>query len=109
MAIQGILSQAGPLPITVNFNALSDGAVILEVNGSIWTMNPNSMIGIQIAIDGSPVGNAQVFSNTPSTHRTVVPAYIPLKLTFGPHSITLGPFPGTLSDLNDLYTAVLHY
>ena len=109
MPVQGILSQPGPLPITINFNALSDGSVILEVNGSIWTQIPNSMIGIQIAIDGGPVGKAQIFSNTPSTHRTVVPAYIPLQLKFGPHSITLSPFPGTVSDQNDFYTAVIHY
>ena len=111
MPIQVIVSQAGPLPITVNFKALSDAPVCLEVNGSIWTQTPNNMIGIQIQMDGATVGKAQIFSNGSSTHRAVVPAYIPLQLSFGQHSLTLSPQPGstTVSDLNDFYTAVLHY
>ena len=111
MPIQVILSQQGPLPITVNFKALSDAPVTLEVNGSVWTQTANSMIGIQAAIDGGAVGKAQVFSNTSTTHRTVVPAYVPLQLAFGQHSITLSALPGTstVSDQNDFFTAVLHY
>ena len=111
MPVQVILSQQGPLPITVNFKALSDAPVTLEVNGSIWTQSANSMIGIQVAIDGGAVGKAQIFSNTASTHRAVVPTYIPLQLAFGQHSITLSAVPGstTVSDQNDFYTAVLHY
>jgi hypothetical protein len=111
MPVQILLSQQGPLPITVNFKAMSDAPVTLEVSGSIWTQSANSMIGIQIAIDGTAVGKAQIFSNGASTHRAVVPAYIPLQLPFGQHSITLSAVPGstTVSDLNDGYTAVLHY
>lgn len=111
MPVQVILSQQGPLPITVNFNALSDAPVFLEVNGSIWTQSANSMIAIQIAIDGGAVGKAQIYSNTQATHRAVVPAYIPLQLAFGSHSLTLSAQPGTttVSDSNDIYTAVLHY
>jgi len=111
MPIQVLLSQPGPLPITVNFSALSDAPVTLEVNGSIWTQTANSLIGIQIAIDGAVAGKAEIFSNGASTHRAAVPAYIPLQLKFGPHSLTLSAQPGstTVSDFNDRYTAVLHY
>jgi hypothetical protein len=111
MPVQVILSQQGPLPITVNFSALSDAPVTLEVNGSVWTQTANNMTGIQIAIDGGAVGKAQIFSNASSTHRAVVPAYIPLQVAFGQHSITLSALPNstTVSDLNDFYTAVLHY
>jgi hypothetical protein len=111
MPIQVILSQQGPLPITVNFKALSDAPVTLEVNGSVWTQTANNMIGIQVAIDGGAVGKAQLFSNASTTHRAVVPAYVPLQLAFGQHSITLSALPGTstVSDQNDFYTAVLHY
>ena len=111
MPIQVILSQQGPLPITVNFKALSDAPVTLEVNGSVWTQTANNMIGIQVAIDNAAVGKAQIFSNAAATHRAVVPAYIPLQLKFGQHSLTLSALPGTttVSDQNDFYTAVLHY
>jgi hypothetical protein len=111
MPIQIIVSQQGALPITVNFKALSDAPVTLEVQGSVWTQSANSMIGIQVAIDNAAVGKAQIFSNTQATHRAVVPAYIPLQLAFGQHSITLSTIPGstTVSDQNDFFTAVLHY
>ena len=111
MPVQVILTQQGPLPITVNFSALSDAPVTLEVNGSVWTQTANNLIGIQVAIDGGAVGKAQIFSNASSTHRAVVPAYIPLQLKFGQHSLTLSALPGTstVSDQNDFYTAVLHY
>src|SRR5215510_12264261 len=111
MPVQVLLSQKGPLPISANFNVLSDQPVYLEVNGSVWTQSPNNMTGIQIRIDEGVVGTAQIFSNAPSTHRAVVPAYIPLQLAFGQHSILLSTEPNTstVSDFNDFYTAVLHY
>ena len=63
MAIQVILSQAGPLPITANFNAPGDSPMYIEVNGSVWTQSANQMIGIAIALDGQAVATAQIFSN----------------------------------------------
>ena len=110
MAIQVILSQAGPLPITANFNAPGDEPMYIEVNGSVWTQSVNAVIGIAIQLDGKSVGTAQVFSNANATHRTVVPAYIPVKLSQGQHKLQLSAAPGTtVSDFNDFFTAVIHY
>jgi hypothetical protein len=111
MAVQVILSQVGPLPIKATFQALGDSPMYIEVNGSVWTQTANQMIGIAIDLDGTVVGNAQIFSNAASTHRAVVPAYIAVKLQQGQHTLTLSAKPGTttVSDFNDLYTAVIHY
>ncbi len=110
MAIQVIVEQQGPLPIKVPFNVVSDAPVYLEVNGSVWSGTPNTMIGILIEVDGVAVGKALIFSNTAATHRTVVPSYAQLQLGFGQHTITLSPVtPTTTSDFNDFYTAVIHY
>jgi hypothetical protein len=81
----------------------------VEVNGTVWTQTANVMIGIDILIDGQGVGKAVVFSNAPSTHRAVVPAYIQVKLGQGQHKITLAASANTVSDLNDRFTAVIHY
>jgi hypothetical protein len=44
------------------------------------------------------------------THRAVVPSYIPVNLTFGPHKITLLPATAdTTSDYNDLFDVILIY
>ena len=109
MAVQVLLSQVGPLPITAQFNSVGDSPMYIEVNGSVWTQTSNAMIGIDIAIDGQNVGTARIFSNTNTTHRAVVPAYIPVKLGQGPHKITLSAAANTVSDFNDSYTAVIHY
>jgi len=111
MAIQVIFNQkAGPLPLTATFNAPSDAPMYLEVTGSVWTQTANQMIGIGIKLDNQAVGQAQIFSNTASTHRTVVPTYIPIQLKQGQHTLVLGPATApTTADLNDLFTAVLHY
>jgi hypothetical protein len=110
MAVQVILNLPGPLPVKNTFDAPGDMLMHIEVQGSIWTQTANQMIGIDIALDGAKIGTAQIFSNANSTHRTVVPAYIPVKLTQGQHTLALSVAnSATVSDLNDSYIAVLHY
>lgn len=110
MAIQIIVNQAGPLPITVPFSSPSDAPMYLEVNGSVWAPSANNMIGIGIDLDGQTIGAAQIFSNGNATHRAVVPAYIPIQLDQGQHTLSLYINNGeTTSDYNDFYTAVIHY
>jgi hypothetical protein len=110
MAIQVIISQVGPLPITATFNAPGDEPMYLEVNGSVWTQSANNMIGIAIELDGQNVGAAQIFCNGATTHRAVVPAYIPIQLSEGQHTLTLsGNSSATVSDINDFYNAVIHF
>ncbi len=110
MSVQIIISQAGPLPIKATFSAPGDEPMYIEVNGSVWSQGANNLIGIEISLDGQAVGAAQIFSNGSATHRAVVPAYIPIQLGPGPHTLTLSPSTGpTVSDGNDFYTAVIHY
>lgn len=91
--------------------APGDMPMYLEVQGSVWTTTANQMIGIQVSIDGTVIGTASIFSNTASTHRAVVPVYLPIKLTQGSHTIALDLAANTktTSDFNDFFTAVLHY
>lgn len=112
MAIQVLLSQKGPLPITINFKSPGDMPCTLEVSGSVWTTTANQMIGIQVQLDGQTLGQANIFSNTSTTHRAVVPAYFNVQLKYGvQHALVLSVAPGgtTTSDFNDFFTAVLHY
>ena len=110
MAVQVLISgKVGPLPITTTFMSPGDMPMYLEVHGSVWSQTANQMLAIQVAIDGAVIGDANIFSNGNSTHRTVVPVYLPVKLDQGSHTLTLTAYQGTVSDGNDLYTAVLHY
>jgi len=69
----------------------------------------NHIIGIEVSLNNKPIGSASTYSNAVATHRAVVPAYIPLQLTFGNHQVFLGAMPGTVSDSNDLFDVVLEY
>jgi len=111
MPILPIISlKAGPLPLSAQFNAPSDAPSTLIVSGSVWTLSNNQMIGVTVQLDGKALGSASIFSNASSTHRATVPAYIPVKLTFGAHTITLVPQNSvTTSDLNDYFNVVLDY
>ena len=112
MAVQILIgNQKGPLPIKATFMAPGDMPMYLEVTGSVWTATANQMIGIQVAVDGKVIGTANIFSNNASTHRNVVPVYLPIKLNQGSHTVelTLAPNTKTTSDFNDFFNAALHY
>ena len=112
MAVQVLIgNQKGPLPIKASFMAPGDMPMYLEVQGSVWTTTQNTMIGIQVTLDGNVIGTANIFSNAASTHRTAVPVYLPIKLTQGSHTIQLDLAANTktTSDFNDFFSAVLHY
>ena len=110
MAVQIIMNQQkGPLPITVSFSPPSDGPSCLVVSGSAWTQTANHTIGIEISLDKKPIGSASIWSNAVATHRALVPKYIPLKLAFGQHELTLTATAGTITDVNDLFNVVLEY
>ena len=111
MPTMSILNQApGPLPIQAKFKAPSDGPACIVLSGSVWSATANQMIGVKLELDGLPIGSAAVFSNGASTHRAVVPSYIPVTLSFGTHTLTLVPLNAvTTADLNDLFDVMLLY
>jgi hypothetical protein len=110
MATQIIISQSGPLPIKVQFQAPTDGPAYLFVAGSVWTQNANNMLVILALLDGQKVAQAQIFANPAATHLAVVPAIAPVTLTQGTHTLQLVPANSyTISDQNDTYTVVLMY
>jgi len=111
LASQIILNQhQGPLPIKVQFSTVTDAPANLIVCGSVWSQTANQMLGIEVILDGKAIGSASIFSNLNATHRAVVPAYIPVKLGFGSHTLELSAANShTISDFNDLYDAILDY
>ncbi len=111
MATLSILNQAkGPLPINVSFSTPSDGPACFALTGSVWSGSANQTIGVVLQLDGVTIGSASIFSNAVSTHRAVVPSYIPVKLAFGTHKLTLVALnSATTSDANDLFDVVLLY
>ena len=100
--VQVVINQVGPLPITQTFTSEIDMEAMLF-------SDVNQMIGIEVLLDGEALGAAEIFSNGATTHRAVVPQYIPINLTIGDHTITLQASTGeTVSDYNDFYRVLVH-
>jgi hypothetical protein len=79
------------------------------VTGSVWSQQA-TLIGIEVSLDGKPIGTSHIFSNNPTVHRATVPTYFPVQLKFGEHTLTLNAAtPGTISDYYDYFDAALFY
>ncbi len=111
---QVVINQNGPLPITASFQALSDGPALVMLSGSVWTQNADTLIGVDLSVDGGPaIGGANIFANNAATHMAVVPIVIPYIFSLGPpptHEITLSAgTTGTVSDQNDFFQVTILY
>jgi hypothetical protein len=107
--IQTVISGAGPLPITTAFTAEGDGDVVFFVSGSAWS-NSASAISITLYLDGQAIGTISGFTNEPSSHKTLVPAFFPATLTAGEHEVSLTvQSSGTVTDYNDNFSVTLIY
>jgi len=93
---QVIISQQGPLPITVTVQTGSVGPATLVVAGSVWSPTANVDIGMSISMDGALIGNSTIYSNGPDTHRTTVPMHLLVTLD--------KPFTGDPPDVAPTYT-----
>ncbi len=108
MQLQQLINQQGPLPLKGGFIAGTSDSVLLVVTGSLWSQSVNVMLQMNVYLDGTQIGVAQIFSNGPSTHRVLPTLFIGLPpLGSGQHTITLAaPSPAT-TDLNDTFAASL--
>ena len=107
---QTLITAVGPLPVKTTFDAEGDGDVIFYVSGSAWSETPGSPLVITLYLDGKPIGTISGFTNEASSHKTLVPAFIPATLTSGQHTVFLQVGNNvTTADLNDNFSVTLFY
>ena len=105
-----VFAQSGPLPIKTQVAIESDEPAIVTLAGSVWTRNPNQMIGISLAIDGSQAGTARIFANPADTHMSVVPMTFSYTFSIGEHVFEVDYLTGAeTSDSNDFYVVTVQY
>jgi hypothetical protein len=115
---QNIINQSGPLPISAEVQTGSVGPATLTVAGSVWSSTANTMIGVEVFLDGAAVGTSVIYSNGTEEHRTTVPVHIGIDLdkpfTGDPpteppvYTVELRPLNAqTNSDGNDVYQVTL--
>ncbi len=99
-------NQTGGLPITVPFQVPLSGDVTIAFSGTAWTQTSNTVIGIDVLLDGVLLGRSLIYSNNASEHRALPTMFFATTLSEGPHKLTFVPTNGnTVSDVNDFYSA----
>jgi len=95
----------GPLPLDIPFNPPLDGPVTIAFSGSAWASVSNTLIGVDVLLDGALLGTALLYSNQTQEHRTLPTQFFASKLSDGAHTITLrATNANTTSDANDFYS-----
>jgi hypothetical protein len=107
MQVLPIINQVGPLPLKAQFNAPLDGPALLVVTGSLWSQTANTLLTMSVAVDGTQIATAQIWSNGVSTHRAFPALFVGFNLTYGQHVLTLTPGANVISDQNDFFNASL--
>ena len=107
--ITNILTATGPLPITANFNADTDIAVLFYVTGSSFTAVGGN-VGVDVYLDGEQIGWAAVFSSETESHKALVASMLLAKMSGGPHTLELRPlaFTNSTADGNDLFSVSMY-
>jgi hypothetical protein len=76
----------------------------------LWATAANAMLQMNVLLDGTQVGAAQLCSNGASTHRTLPTLLVNLQLTDGLHTLQLTQSGANVtSDSNDPFSAMLLY
>ena len=103
---QLLSNQPGPLPLARNFSA-NGGVVLLRVAGSGFAHAPG-IVGMDVEVNGTVVGDVKVFTNEHGSHKS----FVARTLVAGPlpaanHSVILRARPGTQTDFNDFFCVTI--
>lgn len=105
-----IINQPGPLPIKAVFTAPLDGPALLVVTSSLWSTVANTLLQLNVSLDGNQIATGQLWSNGPTTHRALPTLFINIQLPDGQHALVLSlGGSGVTSDVNDFFNASILY
>lgn len=84
------------------------GFVQIFFTGSAWSGAGAAMVGANLIIDGNVVTSAKVFTNEPTSHKSLVPTSLIKGLAVGSHTVTIAfATTQTRVDQNDLFTLIV--
>jgi hypothetical protein len=76
MQILQIINEAGPLPVKAQFNAPVDGPALFAVTGTAWSSSEDVLLQMNVQLDGTQIGTAQIFSNGEPPRTARSPHYL---------------------------------
>jgi hypothetical protein len=110
MLVQEVCNQTlAQFPLTVKFTPSATSPALLYVTASAWSVTPNQLIGVNVALDGAPLGSLMLFANEATSHKALVAMLFPVEFKdFSPHTLTFSAAtPNTRCDVNDVVGAML--
>ena len=110
MLIQELFNQAlTQFPLSVNFTPRDTSPAQLYVTASAYSTFPNMLIGVDVALDGNPLGSLTLFANEAYSHKALVARLFPVEFNdLDQHTLTFSPStPNTVCDFNDAIGATL--
>lgn len=107
-SIEVLFITPGPLPMSpFAFQSDRDTPLLIYVAGSVQGTQTNPVLGVNVLIDGNPIGTANISTDENNVRRTLVATLLPVTLPFGSHTIQLTPLDGTTTDSDDMFTAAV--
>lgn len=106
-----LIDAAGPLPITVQFDAPADGPVMFMMSGTAWTQSAPCLTSIQLILDGQNIGSpALCFANQNANHQALRTTTASVdNLSFATHTLEIVAGDNTITDGNDYFQVVMYY
>lgn len=102
------INISGGLTINGQFTS-GGGTLVFSVSGSGYC-SVAGPIGMNILLDGVVVDNCQIFANAINTHLAFVPkTFVRAGVAAGNHTLSLQPFAGTLSNVDNYCVTVLEF
>ncbi|MDB4951131.1 MAG: hypothetical protein JWM27_3780 [Gemmatimonadetes bacterium] len=105
---QVVIRQAGPLPVKTSFMWPSSESIIVAVSGSAWTQKPNTLLTLQVQVDGKVLGTIQQLAGTAVTHLALPTGFFAVQRQISQAVLTLtAGNDTTIADGNDQFTVAL--
>jgi hypothetical protein len=96
-------------PLSVQFTPEDTAPALLYITASAFSTAPNQLIGVNVAIDGQPLGSLMLYANEGKSHKALVAKLFQVQFDeIRPHTLTLSPAtPYTICDPDDIVGASL--
>lgn len=110
MEIQELFNTAfTQFPMSVKFTPHDSSPALLYVTASAFSTAANQSIGINVALDGTSLGNLMIFADEAQSHKALVTMLFPVQFEdTNPHTLTFSAAtPSTTCDKNDVIGASL--
>lgn len=102
------INISGGLTINGQFTS-GGGTLVFSVSGSGYC-SVAGPIGMNVLLDGVVVDNCQIFANVVNTHLAFVPkTFVRTGVPAGNHTLSLQPFAGTLSNVDNYCVTVVEF